>query len=333
MKALQGKNGKERGYQAIADSPSLTLGDYAFAIIQEQYRNIVKREKKVLADEEPEHLHQMRVATRRLRTALQVFEFAITLPDAASEKRIGALARTLGGLRDMDVQIADLQTTYYPQLDRKEQKYLEQVIQSLKKKRRQAYNEVEETLRRPRYQDLKTAYETWLTDPQFTAIAALPIRLLLPELLSPLLSELLLHPAWMVSAADCSPAASYTLHDLRKAFKHVRYQTEFFVPFYGEAFQIWVADIKLLQEKLGKLQDNHVLQELLATHLPKNAHLPTLQQRIQETRVEVLSDWDAIRQRYLELDFRRQLHQILLTPKKPDNSLRDQSQPILPVLS
>lgn len=305
--------------KAIATNPTLTLGDYAYTVIQEQYRQMAKREKKVLADEEPEHLHQMRVATRRLRTALQVFQAAITLPKAASEQRIGALARTLGGLRDMDVQIADLQETYRPQLEPKEQKHLDAVIQSLKKQRRQAYAEVESTLGRSRYQELKAAYETWLDNPQFTAIATLPIRLLLPELLSPLLAELLLHPAWMVAAEDSSEQASETLHDLRKAFKHVRYQTEFFVPFYGEAFQSWVADIKLLQEKLGKLQDNHILQELLAAHLPKQAHLPTLENRIQQTRADALADWDTLRQHYLDPTFRRHLHQTLLTPTPVQN--------------
>lgn len=328
MKTVQEKGLKPKGLTAIAELPSLTLGDYAFAVIQEQYRNIVKREKKVLVDEEPEHLHQMRVATRRLRTALQVFDAAIVLPTAASEKHIGALARTLGGLRDMDVQIADLQHTYRPQLEPKEQKYLDDVIQALKKQRRQAYAQVEDTLGRSRYRDLKTAYETWLERPQFTAIAALPIRLLLPDLLSPLLAELLLHPGWMVAATDCSKTASDTLHDLRKAFKRVRYQTEFFVPFYGEAFQVWVADIKLLQEKLGNLQDNHVLQELLAAHLPKQAHLPTLQQRIQQTRTDVLSDWDSIRHHYLNPDVRRQLYEVLLAPQETGHSPEKQPQPI-----
>jgi CHAD domain-containing protein len=332
--------------KAIASNPTLTLGAHAYTVIQEQYRQMVKREKKVLADEEPEHLHQMRVATRRLRTALQVFQAAIALPKAASVQRIGSLARTLGGLRDMDVQIADLQETYRPQLEPKEQKYLDKVIQSLRKQRRQAYAEVESTLGRSRYQDLKAAYETWLEDPQFTAIATLPLRLVLPELLSPLLSELLLHPAWMVAAEDTSEQANETLHDLRKAFKHVRYQTEFFVPFYGEAFQAWVAEIKLLQEKLGKLQDNHILQELLAAHLPKQAQLPTLAQRIQQTRSEALADWDTLRQHYLDAAIRRHWHQTLLTPtpiqnlpmetstaslNEPKNLPEEQPHSVLPV--
>lgn len=308
----------EKKIENSSSLPSLTLGEYSYSIIQKQYRNVVKQERKVLADENPEHLHQMRVSTRRLRTALQVFRTAIVLPKSASEKQIGALARVLGGLRDLDVQMADLRNIYRPQLEGDEKTALDEVIQSLKKKRRKAFAVVAETLERSPYQNLKTTYENWLESPQLTPLATLPIRNLLPDLLSPLLSELLLHPGWLVSAKDTSIDASHTLHDLRKAFKHVRYQTEFFTSFYGQSFQDWVAEIKLLQEKLGKLQDSHVLQELLAAHLPKNTCLPTLQNSIQQTRLNVLSDWDVVRQQYLEPNFRRQLHQMLLNSEEID---------------
>ncbi|MDX2229469.1 MAG: CHAD domain-containing protein [Leptolyngbyaceae cyanobacterium bins.349] len=297
-------------------SAAVTFGEYAYSMIETQYRSMVKRERKVLADEDPEHLHQMRVATRRLRTALQVFQAAIALPGVAGQKRIGALARTLGGLRDLDVQIADLKTTYRPQVGDQEKNVLDEVIHSLKKQRRQAYAAVEAALGRSRYQDLKTAYEAWFSQPQLTPLATLPLSTLLPDLLSPLIAELLLHPGWMVAADDNSPHADHTLHDLRKAFKHVRYQTEFFTPFYGDSFQAWVAEIKIIQEKLGKLQDSHVLRELLQTHLPDPTQLPTLQTTIQQTRSEVLSDWDETRWHYLQPEFRFQLYQMLLKPSE-----------------
>ncbi|MBF2027998.1 MAG: CHAD domain-containing protein [Oscillatoriales cyanobacterium C42_A2020_001] len=308
------KHSNHQKTQTPSITPSLTFGEYANAVIEEQYCSIIKREPKVLADESPEHLHQMRVGTRRLRTALQVFSAAIALPAIASEKQVGALARVLGELRDLDVQIADLQTTYRPQLKGKEKDLLDDTIRDLKKERRQVFVTVENTLQRSRYRNFKAAYEQWLDQPQFTPLAQLPIVTLLPDLLSPLLSELLLHPGWLVSANYASDAEGETLHNLRKAFKHVRYQAEFFAPFYGEPFRQWINEIKSLQEKLGKLQDSHVLQELLAAHLPKRAELPTLQKSIQHTRKDALADWDDIRQKYLDPAVRWQLHQMLLTP-------------------
>lgn len=334
MKTPKGKGkGKEQKHSPELVSQSLTLGEYARSIIEEQYHSIIKRERKVIADEDPDHLHQMRVGTRRLRTALQVFAGAIAIPKVADEKQVGNLARILGSLRDLDVQIADLQMIYRPQVKAAEQKHLDQLIKSLKKQRQQAYANVKDTLEGARYQTLKKAYEDWLKDPQLTAIAQLPIYAVLPDLLSPLVSNLLLHAGWMVPASYSTEAEGFELHELRKAFKRVRYQTEFFVSFYGESFKAWVKEIKQLQENLGKLQDSHVLQELLNEHLPKKTELPSLNARIRQTRTDALSDWDNTRQRYLDPTSRRRLYQILLEPiantsskdEEPSNADSNQS--------
>ena len=58
---------------AIAPSPpNETLGHYAYRIIQKNFKKIVKYEKAVSDDTDPEPLHQMRVGMRRLRSALHL---------------------------------------------------------------------------------------------------------------------------------------------------------------------------------------------------------------------------------------------------------------------
>jgi CHAD domain-containing protein len=57
-----------------------------------------------------------------LRTALQVFSPVIKPPKKAGEGQIRAIARTLGALRDLDVQIADIETDYVRQIKRKSEK-------------------------------------------------------------------------------------------------------------------------------------------------------------------------------------------------------------------
>lgn len=296
---------------------TLTLGDYAHTIIGEQYRNLIKEEKKVLADKDPEHLHKMRVSSRRLRTALQVFGMAIRLPKIANANQIGALARTLGSLRDLDVQMADLREHYRPQLPKAERSKLDEVLEALQQQRKQTFATVETALTRSRYQELKAAYENWLEQPEYTDLAQLPLPLVLPDLLSPLLSELLLHPGWLVPAPDSGEAASETLHDLRKAFKHVRYQAEFFAACYPAAFHDWLEEVKTWQANLGTVQDCQVLQDLLKEHLPRSSHLPQLQAAINQTQDTALADWEPTRQKYLSPDFRHQLRQQLLSPEFP----------------
>ncbi len=307
----QTQQGKASG-SAIHLPP--TLEAYAYQVIEEQYRRIAKQEKKVLADKDPEALHQMRVGTRRLRTALQVFGSAIKIPKAGSADRLRDLASVLGDVRDLDVQLVSLEQEYRPNLNKKEQKQLDKVSKALQKQRVKAFARMKAVLSQPRYQELKTTYDDWLKHPRYTPVAQLPLSVLLPDLLGPLLSHLLLHPGWLISSKETSGERGAMLHELRKACKHARYQAEFFTPFYGEAFQAWVAEIKTLQAQLGDFHDTQVFLELVTKNLGHELRLPDLQAAIEQKQRGALVNWEEIRHKYLDEGFRYHLHRMLLQP-------------------
>ena len=119
-----------------------TLGNWAYIAIAKHYKKILKHESKVLKDKDPEHLHQMRVGMRRLRSALSGFAPALDLPSAVSEKNIGKIAKVLGKLRDIDVLQNSLITQYQPNLPEIEQKNLQVILKSLKKERKSAFKAV-----------------------------------------------------------------------------------------------------------------------------------------------------------------------------------------------
>lgn len=292
-----------------------TLGDYAHAVIAKQYQRLVKQEAGVLQDADPEYLHQMRVGTRRLRTALQVFGEAVKLPKPARENQVRVLTKVLGQLRDLDVQMAALKDQYRPKLPPSEQEMIDRANASLHKQRVKIFAEVKATLLQSEYRNLKAAYEKWVEAPEFTTLAQLPLAVALPDILSPLLSKLLLHPGWLVAAAEQSTSSGVTLHELRKTCKQARYQAEFFTDFYGDAFQNWVNELRQLQENLGIVQDTHVLLSVLSDHLPAKADFSQLQQVIQQQQANALSDWDQLRAKYLDAAFRRQLYEMILQPK------------------
>lgn len=296
------------------DGRSLNLGEFAHRTIQEQYQRIIKRESRVLADKSPDHLHQMRVSIRRLRTALRVFDMAIELPKAAQDKRLRALARVLGRLRDLDVQIATLTQDYQPRLSQSEQDLLQEGVTALQKQRRKAFAGTEDTLTRSSYQSFKSAYEEWIDHPRFKPVAQLAIATVLPDLLNPLLSRLLLHPGWLIATEEISPDNSPTLHDLRKVCKQVRYQAEFFADFYPSGFKAWIDEIRELQDGLGKVQDGQVLLTLLQDKVPQSHEMPELHATIQQEQEMALHDWNRIRQQYLDPEFRQQLYQQMLQP-------------------
>ena len=99
-----------------------TLGDWAALGIQQHLEKVIRHEPEVLADKDPEELHQIRVGMRRLRSAVTGFAPVLDLPEAAQNKKIGKISRSLGQLRDLDVLLEALHQQYYPNLPPKEQR-------------------------------------------------------------------------------------------------------------------------------------------------------------------------------------------------------------------
>jgi CHAD domain-containing protein len=316
-----------------SEASSETLKDYAHLAIQRHFKKSVKHEAEVLKDSDPEPLHQMRVGMRRLRTALQVFEPVLNLPEAAGDRQIKKIAQRLGAVRDLDVLEAAFKEQYLPHLKGKEQKKLEQVLESLQKQRDRQFNQIKKLFDSQQYRRFKQSFKDWLNQPDYGAIAPLPLLQVLPDLLLPLISQLLLHPGWLVSAQIESgeiklPTSLDTalnqqldeqadvLHDLRKQIKRVRYQTEFFTDFYEPTYMLRVREFQAVQEILGELQDCAVLSDFLADELQLDwqTQLPTLAQQLDEKRIRAWANWQPIQQQYLHSDFRQQLRQLIATP-------------------
>src|SRR5881296_858591 len=96
-----------------ADAPSLpaeelgrlSLAEYGARVILEQLERAQKHEAGTREGSDPEELHKMRVATRRMRVASALFEDAlakagVTQLPAAEVKEV---ADALGEVRDLDV--------------------------------------------------------------------------------------------------------------------------------------------------------------------------------------------------------------------------------------
>jgi CHAD domain-containing protein len=293
---------------------SVSLGEYARQVIEQQFQHIIKQEEGVLEDADPEFLHQMRVGSRRLSTALEIFGQVVQLPKPARQKAVAGLAKSLGKLRDLDVQLITLKEEYSPRLKGNEQRSVNRLFEHLEDKRSHALLAVKRILSEEKYLNLKSEYTQWLAQPNYTPLAEINLELILPDLLSPLLSKLLLHPAWLIPVDDPSPSAALTLHALRKTCKSVRYQAEFFTNFYGADFQEWISQLKSLQDALGKVQDTHVFRKKMTTQFNDRQEFLELDSIIQEDCETALAGWDKIRHQYLDSDFRHGLRLMLITP-------------------
>jgi len=304
------------------------LGQFAYTAIQKHLKKTIRYKSEVLSDRDPEPLHQMRVGLRRLRTTLRTYGFVVSLPEEANENSVKKFAKILGHVRDLDVLIQRLEQDYRPSLPPSEQHRLDKVLTKQEKYRQKHFSKVAKFLKGESFKEFKAAYKHWLKAPHYQSLASCSIRLVLPDLLLPLVSQLFLHPGWWVGHNFVEDGINAevlnrwldeegrVLHDLRKQIKHVRYQAEFLSDFYGKGLTPAVQQFKLIQELLGQLQDCWVLNQVLQQEVGDNwqQKFPTLAQKLQEERYTLWEAWHPIQTQFLDPAYRDELRCILATP-------------------
>ncbi len=319
----------------VATKPSVkTLRDYIYTAVEKHFKKTWKWEKSVKNDKDAEALHQMRVGMRRLRTTVTSLNSAVDFPKSVNEKNIKKIAGCLGSLRDLDVLKETLETTYKPQLPKKERSVLNDIIDTLEKQRLDAAADVKALFKTERYKSLKTGLKEWLEEPSYQPLANLTIQQALPDLLLPEVSSFLLHPGWLVGtevqgnkiviSTDFDEkkvdkqllTQAENLHDLRKQAKRLRYQMELFTNLYGEGYANYLAQVKNIQEILGSMQDSAVLDEWLQDVLSSkiSKELPTLATLLTKNRYNLWQQWQSLQQRFLKLETRLEFHLIILHP-------------------
>ncbi|MEM7725057.1 MAG: CHAD domain-containing protein [Cyanobacteria bacterium P01_A01_bin.45] len=309
-----------------------TLGSYAYQAIQKHFNKILKYEKTVKNDKDPEALHQMRVGMRRLRSAVNGFTLAIDLPLQLQDKNIQKIARSLGHLRDLDVLIENLENTYQPHLPVREQEALQAVFTVLEKQRKKALSHVKFTLKGECYKSFKKSSKQWLEEPLYQPSAWLSIEQVLADLLLPELSRFLLHPGLLVGtqiqgqqvfiiknwqASDLEKLLAIEgehLHNIRKQAKRLRYQMELFTNLGNEAYNSYLADIKGIQDVLGEMQDSEVLmsclQQVCKSDIDKN--FPTLSILIGDNRYRIWQQWQKLQEKYTQPDEKDKFRSLFL---------------------
>jgi CHAD domain-containing protein len=101
---------KARAIEAVG--PAATFREAAAAAVRERALEVFEHERRALDLSDPEAVHDMRVATRRLRAALEIYAAAFPRKaHAALLEEVKNLADDLGARRDPDVAIDALERT------------------------------------------------------------------------------------------------------------------------------------------------------------------------------------------------------------------------------
>ncbi|QPN59210.1 CHAD domain-containing protein [Synechococcus sp. CBW1002] len=286
----------------MATSPR--CGDYVADLIQKQTRRIGRLHPEVLADQDPEALHQLRVTLRRLRTVLNQFEAALILPDGVSEQRLARVTRQTGLTRDLDVLRQRLELDLFPALpisaDGEDSdptikaKALKRLLKGLASNRRQAFEGLEKALQDANYLKMLARLSKWLRKPDFTILGQQPIGDWLVEWQGSLSHGLFLHAGWQ----EANPRDK-SLHELRKRIKEARYALENLEPFLPSGGHHWIQELKLAQESLGELHDLQVLADVIGEQelRPRVADLPELGVAIQHQLDRCWEDWQTLASR------------------------------------
>jgi CHAD domain-containing protein len=303
----------------------VTLADYIYPAIQKQYVRILTLEADVLADEDREAVHQMRVSLRRLRSQIQAFGSMLDIPEVMSEKSIGKIARVLGKVRDLDV-LHQTCKHHLKNLPESEQIHLEKVDSAISKRRRKEILKVKLMLNDSEYQFFKLGMNNWLNHPQYLPTARVEIRVILPELLLSVVSNLFLNSGWWVdleleTGGDPELAASQvllvhgdTLHDLRKQIKATRYLMEMFPDRYPVEYNDYLQDFKQIHQIFGNIQDNRVFDKFIRKSLGKRSpmKLPTLYERIARSNYLNWDNWQPIQHKYRDPNTKQKFQSLLI---------------------
>ncbi|MEB3260295.1 MAG: CHAD domain-containing protein [Cyanobacteriota bacterium] len=287
----------------------VSCGQFARELIHIQVRRLGKLQADVLADRDPEPLHQLRVGLRRLRTTLGQFGAALELPDGVTERRVASVARRTGLCRDLDVLSLRLRDHILPELPAGERQALKKVMKRLGQDRAQALQALLESLHSPRYLKLLARLHQWQQQPRFTPLGRQPLESWLTEWSAPCVAGLFLHPGWR----ETTPEAE-SLHDLRKRIKEARYSLEPLEPWCGPPLLVWIEDLRAAQDHLGELHDLQFLHQGVVENARcgRVVELPVLQAMLESQRQRHWQGWCQLAEGLCAAPSRQALHRHLL---------------------
>ncbi len=231
-----------------------SVGDVAFAVLRKHFNSVLAHETGTRLGEDAEELHDMRVATRRTRAALSLFEDVLPVRARHVRTELGWLAGVLGTVRDLDVQLERMEGWIqgFPDQDRAA---LSDLATLLGRQREDARRALLACLDSARYERLVAGFATMLRQgpSRRSAAARAPAAAVVPGLIA----------ARHRSANKAARRAQRSgeaddFHQTRIRIKRLRYALEFVSDIYDKRTAKYLRHVVKLQDALGLMQDARV---------------------------------------------------------------------------
>ena len=271
-----------------------TLAEAGRKVLRFHFAKMLQHENGTRLGEDIEELHDMRVATRRMRSAFEVFGEAYK-PRFIKPyfKGLRATGRALGRVRDLDV-FMEKAKHYIDEQAIEQDDGLQPLLQSWQQDREFARAEMAAYLDSESYARFKEAFYDFLITTGAGA-KQLPTTDFHPQLVRDIAPVLIYTRLGRVRTFDAvlDSASLEQLHALRIEFKKLRYTTEYFEEVLGLEAKLVIKDIKTVQDHLGDLNDAQVATEILRTFLTQwddeQAQLSVVERHSPEPIMDYLS--------------------------------------------
>jgi CHAD domain-containing protein len=256
--------------------------------IGQKLDELFQHEAGTRAGDDIEALHDMRVASRRLRAAMDIF--GVCFPAGQFKplyKMARSLTRALGEVRDRDVLIETLER-HAKRAPEDEKPGVAELVRVLRDERDVYRGSLMQTLDAVEHGSFR--YKLYIllmgesgADGKPRKKGELDPRVSLQEH-ARLIAVERVADLYGFEPFIQDPANVTELHEMRIAAKHLRYALEILRVCYGPDVEDRIADIKSIQEQIGEIHDCDVLIEVL------KRQLSVVAQRMQEALVAQVTE-------------------------------------------
>jgi CHAD domain-containing protein len=205
-------------------------------------------------DIDSEFVHQARVATRRMRSALRLFRGA--LPEATAkhlERELRWLGQVFGEVRDLDVFLLNL-PGFVKAIETKPRKQVNILKRWIDDHRDPFLEDLIEALDSKRLDSFRKRLANFLERPlpkrPRAPLALRPVQEVAPEIIGAKYDSVISRGRKTFSKPKLK-----NFHSLRIQTKKLRYACEFMAPAYGPALTGFIKKTVRIQDCLGELQD------------------------------------------------------------------------------
>lgn len=282
--------------------PDDSMAEAGRKVLRYHFLQMLAHENGTRLGEDIEELHDMRVATRRMRAAFDVFGDYFDPKKTRQHRRgLRAAGRALGRVRDLDVFMEKAEH-YLDTLPEMERRGLQPLLGAWSSEREAARAEMLAHLDSPEYQVFVERFNEFLRLPGEGAqvlpeTAPQRARDVAPVLIYTRLA------AVRAYAAVLDHAPIEQLHALRIEFKRLRYTVEYFREILAPESRAVIDEIKIMQDHLGDLNDADVacsiLNDFLAGWEQSQSSLSLVERQNPEPMVNYLAAKHAERHRLL----------------------------------